>query len=247
MTRDVLTGLAVAGLLATATFAPRAAVAQHPDFSGLWFPAGGRQQVPQRAEYTPAAQAAADEYEKAFTLDDDPGRYCIWPGMPRAIWGAPFTVEIQQRPQDITIYWEGYGMYRKIYMADHDPPQPILPSAMGHSVARWEGDTLVVETTNLKPYPYMTRMATSSDAHVVERLRLEERDVNGAKARFLVNEVVLTDPKVYTTPVKITAALQERKDLQLLEYTCSDTLWDEYLIERGLTLPDMDALPDPEG
>ena len=140
------------------------AAAQQPDFSGLWFPAG-RQQDPQRPEYTPPAQAALADYEKAFTLDDDPGRYCQWPGMPRAIWGAPFTVEIQQRPQDITIYWEGYGMYRKIYMADHSPPEPILPSAMGHSVAHWEGDTLVIETTNLKPYPYMTRMATSSDAH----------------------------------------------------------------------------------
>ena len=174
--------------------APLAAAAQHPDFSGLWFPAG-RQQDPQRPEYTPPAQAALAEYEKAFTLDDDPGRYCQWPGMPRAMWGAPFTVEIQQRPQDITIYWEGYGMYRKIYMADHNPPEPMLPSAMGHSVAHWEGDTLVVETTNLKPYPYMTRQATSSDAHVVERMRLEERDVNGQKTKFIVNEVVLTDPE----------------------------------------------------
>jgi hypothetical protein len=226
--------------------APVSAAPQRPDFSGLWFPAG-RQQDPQRPQYTPAAQAALEEYEKAFTLDDDPGRYCIWPGMPRAIWGAPFTVEIQQRPQDITIYWEGYGMYRKIYMADHSPPEPVLPSAMGHSVARWEGDTLVIETTNLKPYPYMTRQATSSDAHVVERMRLEERDVDGAKTKFIVNEIVLTDPKVYTTPIKITATLRHRPDLQLLEYTCTDTLWDEYLSERGLTLPDMDALPEPQG
>ena len=56
---------------------------------------------------------------------------------------------------------------------------------------------------------------------------------------------MLTDAKVYTTPIKITANLQLRPDLQLLEYTCSDALWDEYLTERGLTLPDMDALPEP--
>jgi hypothetical protein len=221
--------------------------AAHPDFSGLWFPGGGRSQNPQKLPYTPAAQALADEYAKHFTLDDDPGRYCIWPGMPRAVWGAPFTVEIQQRPQDVTIYWEGYGMYRKIYMADHNPPKPILPSAMGHSVAHWEGDTLVVETSNLKPYPYMTRMATSSDAHVVERMHLEERDVKGQRQKFLVNELVVTDPKVYAEPIRITATLQLRPDLQLLEYTCTDTLWDDYLTQRGLTLPDLDALPKPEG
>jgi hypothetical protein len=142
------------------------------------------------------------------------------------------------------MYWEGYGMYRKIYMADHDPPEPVLPSAMGHSVAHWEGGTLVIETTHLRPYPYMDRMATSSDAHVVERLRVEEREVDGRSSRFIVNELVLTDPKVYATPVEITATLQERPDAQLLEYTCSDTLWDEYLSERGLTLPDVDSCPD---
>ena len=152
-----------------------AAAPQHPDFSGIWFPAG-RQQDPQRPQYTPPAQAALADYEKAFTLDDDPGRYCQWPGMPRAVWGAPFTVEIQQRPQDITIFWEGYGMYRKIYMADHSPPEPILPSAMGHSVAHWEGATLVIETTNLKPYPYMTRMATSSQQY--SRSTRIERDIH---------------------------------------------------------------------
>jgi hypothetical protein len=243
--------LLVASLLAScspqesATGEPVAAAPQHPDFSGLWFPAG-RQQMPQQPVYTPAAQEALAAYQAAFTLDDDPGRYCIWPGMPRAVWGAPFTVEIQQRPQDISIYWEGYGMYRKIYMADHSPPEPMLPSAMGHSVAHWEGDVLVIETTSLKQYPYMTRQATSSDAQLVERMRIEERDVDGQKVKHIVNELVLTDPKVYTTPIEITATLRHRPDLQLLEYTCTDALWDEYLAERGLALPDVDSFPAPQ-
>ena len=77
-------------------------------------------------------------------------------------------------------------------------------------------------------------------------MRLEERDVNGQKTKFVVNELVLTDPKVYTTPIRITATLQHRPDLQLLEYTCTDTLWDEYLGERGLTLPDVDSFPEPQ-
>ena len=135
--------------------------------------------------------------------------------MPRAIWGAPFTVEINQRAQDVSIYWEGYGMYRKIYMADHNPPKQLIPSAMGHSVAHWEGETLVIETTQLKPYPYMSRMATSSAAKVVERLHMEERDLPTGKAKVLVNELTLTDPKVYTEPIKIMATLQLRPDLSL--------------------------------
>ena len=59
---------------------------------------------------------------------------------------------------------------------------------------------------------------------------------------YLVDEITLTDPKMYTEPIQITAQAVERPDLQVLEYTCTDTLWDEYLQERGLTLPDVDAL-----
>lgn len=216
----------------------------HPDFSGVWFPAR-RSQMPRKLPYTPQAQKLADDYQQHFTLDDDPGRYCIWPGMPRAIWGAPFTVEIFHRRQDLTIYWEGYGMYRKVYMADSNPPPSVLPTSMGHSIAHWDGDTLVIETTHLKPYPYMIagRIATSSDAHVMERMHLEQQERNGEKTKMLVDEVTLTDPKVYTEPIHITASLQFRPDLYVLEYTCTDTLWEDYLERRGLTLPDLDALP----
>jgi hypothetical protein len=217
----------------------------HPDFSGIYFPNGFARRSPDPLPYTPAAQKIADEYAKHFTVDDDPGRFCIWPGMPRAPWGAPFSVEVMQRAQDLTIYWEGYGMYRKIYMADHNPPPALLSSAMGHAVAHWEGDTLVIETTSLKPYPYMTRLPNTSDAHILERMKLEEREKDGRKHSFLIDDITLTDPKLYTQPIKIHAEAELRPDLQVLEYTCTDTLWDDYLQQRGLTLPDLDALPDP--
>ncbi|HEX7079643.1 MAG TPA: hypothetical protein VF329_01345 [Gammaproteobacteria bacterium] len=237
----LLAGAAAASWLAASIAAAQSPPA-HPDFSGIWFPSFGRD-VPDPLPFTEAALQLKAQYEAAFTVDDDPGRYCIWPGMPRAPWGAPFPIEIIHRPQDVTMYWEGYGMYRKIYMEGHAPPVPPLPSAMGYSVAHWEDDTLVVDTTNLKPYPYMTRLATTSDAHVVERLTMVEREADGERRKYLVDDIVLTDPKMYTEPVRIRAEAVLRPDLQMLEYTCTDVLWDEYLQERGLTLPDVDALP----
>jgi hypothetical protein len=134
-------------------------------------------------------------------------------------------------------------MFRKIYMADHNPPEPILPTAMGYSLAHWEDDTLVVETTHLKPYPYFSGLATSSEAHVMERIRLEERESDGETTTFLVNDITLTDPKVYTAPILLHAEAALRPDLFMLEYTCTNTIWEEYLEEQGLTLPDIDSLP----
>lgn len=215
------------------------------DFSGLYFPAGFGRRRPDPLPFTPAAKALADRYEQEFELNDDPGRFCIWPGMPRAPWGAPFSIEVIHRPQDLTIYWEGYAQYRKVYMADHNPPEAILPSAMGHSIAHWEGDVLVIETDNLKPYPYMNRFPTTSAAHVTERMWLEEREQDGETKKFLIDEVTTVDPKLYTEPVVVRAEAQYRPDLQVLEYECSVTLWEEYLERRGLTLPDVDALPEP--
>ncbi|HLF12319.1 MAG TPA: hypothetical protein VJA26_14015, partial [Gammaproteobacteria bacterium] len=74
---------------------------------------------------------------------------------------------------------------------------------------------------------------------------LEEREENGERNRYLVADVVMTDPKLYTEPVRIQGEIQYRPDIHVLEYTCSGTLWEEYLAERGLTLPDVDALPNP--
>lgn len=241
--RSLIVAAAVVAAAVGASGAAAQTTGQHPDFNGVWFPAGFGRRTPDPLPFTEQAQKLADQYAKDFEINDDPGRYCIWPGVPRSYWGAPFAVEIFHRPQDLTIFYEGYAMYRKIYMADANPPDPILPTAMGYSLAHWEGDTLVVETTHLKVYPYMNRFPTTSDARVTERWSIDEREVDGKPAKFLVADATVTDPKLYTEPVHIHGEVQYRPDLYILEYTCSNTLWEDYLKERGLTLPDIDALP----
>lgn len=233
----ILVGWAVAGASGEA----RAEVDGHPDFSGLWMPNGFAERQPDPLPFNDKAQKLHDEYVKEFTKDDDPGRFCIPPGMPRAIWGAPFAIETFHRPQDLTIYFEGYAMYRKIYMEDHDPPEPLLRTRMGHSVAHWEGDTLVVETDHLSAYPYMDDLPNSEEARIVERMRVEEReDENGETRKYLIDEITLTDPKLYTEPIRLHAEAVATPDAQVLEYSCTDTLWEKYLNEQGLELPTFD-------
>ncbi len=214
-----------------------------PDFSGVWFPQGFARRNPNPLPFTEAAQALADEYATQFNADDDPGKYCIWPGMPRVIWGAPFAIEIFHRPQDLTVYWEGYGMYRKIYMEGSNAPEPILHTAMGHSMAHWDGDELVIETTHLREHPYMDDLPATTEAHVTERYKFEQREQDGVLRDFIVADVTLTDPKVYTEPVTMRAQARREPDMHILEYTCSTTLWEEYMLENNLTPPDLSTLP----
>ena len=215
-----------------------------PDFAGLWFPRGGFGRTsPNPLPFTEKGQLMYDRYMAEFTPEDDPGKFCIKPGLPRAIWGAPFAIEVHQTEREITIFYEGYFMYRKIYIDGYDRPEPVLHTRMGYSVGRWEGDVLVVETTYLREYPYMLRMPNTSEARVTERIYIEMRDNNdGGKDKWLVDELTLIDPGLYTVPVTVRGAIKWSPETPILEYSCSETIWDDYLIDNGLEPPDVDSL-----
>lgn len=209
------------------------------DLSGLWFPAGGPGQEPAKTPFNDFGQQIYDDYVVSFDEDDDPGGFCVVPGLPRSIWGAPFPVEIQQNERFITMFWEGYFQYRKIYMEGHPRPDAILHTGMGYSVGHWEGDTLVVETTHLREYPYMRRLPNTDTATVTERIRVEERpNAQGVAVKTLINELTLTDPRLYTQPVKVTGHLRWSPDTPIMEYSCSETLYDMFLQENDLVVPD---------
>lgn len=210
------------------------------DLNGLWFPAfGGPGQQPAELPLNESAQAQHDAYVAAFDVDDDPGGFCVPPGLPRSIWGAPFPVEIIQTESFINMFWEGYFQYRKIYMEGHPRPEPILHSRMGYSVGHWEGDTLVIETSHLSEYPYMRRLPNTDTATTIERITIEERaDGQGEMRRHLRNELTLHDTRLYTQPVTVTNYLIWSPDTPIMEYSCTDEIYERHLQERGLQLPD---------
>jgi hypothetical protein len=209
------------------------------DLNGLWFPAGGPGQQPRETPFNEFGQNIFDNYVASFNVDDDPGGFCVVPGLPRSIWGAPFPVEIQQNERFITMFWEGYFQYRKIYMEGHPRPDPVLHTGMGYSVGHWEGDTLVVETSYLREYPYMRRLPNTDTATITERISVAEiagRD--GVPVKTLVNELTLTDPRLYTQPVTVTGHLRWSPETPIMEYSCSEELYEQYLEGRGLQVPD---------
>jgi hypothetical protein len=220
-----------------------------PDFSGLWFPAGRDPNAPRlqpgtrEMPFTETAQRMHDEYMASFDISDEPGGYCIKPGLPRSIWGAPFPVEIVQTDGFINMLWEGYFQYRKIYLEGHPRPEPILNTRMGYSVGHWEGDTLVIETSYLREYPYMRRNPNTEEATTVERWNLvTTTNDKGEELKYLTNEMTMTDPKLYTEPVRIVGTLRYSPDTPIMEYSCSEEIYDNHLKEKGLQVPDFSEL-----
>jgi hypothetical protein len=90
---------------------------------------------------------------------------------------------------------------------------------MGHSVGRWEGDTLVVDVTNFNDRSWFDRAGNfHSDAlRLVERFTLMSPDI-------IWYEVTIEDPKVFTRPWRIAMPLYRRVEpnMQLLEFRCNE-------------------------
>lgn len=87
---------------------------------------------------------------------------------------APFPMEIYQADELIVFKMEYFDLVRVVHLDGRDHPPATAPhSRSGHSVGRWEGDTLVVDTTHLTPGTFMNNgFNHSEDLHMVERFRL---------------------------------------------------------------------------
>jgi len=158
---------------------------------------------------------------------DTPGGFCLGTGMPGSMLGSGgYPMEIIQRANQITIVYEAHNEVRRVYLADRIVPEADrLPGRNGHSTARWEGDTLVVETTNLIEQVDQ-RYAHSDKARIVERYRMTK----GQKGeRVLVNEMTMTDPVFYKEPVKAEKKWAEVPNGHLLPYECAEEGWNIHL------------------
>ena len=163
--------------------------------------------------YRPEALAERNE-NAARRLERDPAIKCYLPGVPRATY-MPFPFQIVQGRSHVMILHEFAGAVRTIYMEDHvDAP---ADSWMGWSNGRWEGETLVVETTGFNGMTWFDRAGNfHTDAlRVVERFRARSPET-------LQYDVTIEDPNVFTRPWRMRMPLYRRVEpnAELMEFRC---------------------------
>jgi hypothetical protein len=147
--------------------------------------------------------------------------------MPGSMLGSGgYPMEIHQRPEQIMIVYEAHNEVRRVYLGDRIVPEADrLPGRNGYSNGRWEGNTLVVETSNLVEQVDQ-RYAHSAKARIVERYHLEK----GVKGEtVLVAEMTMTDPEFYTAPVTMTKKWAKVPNGHLLPYECAEENWIKHL------------------
>jgi hypothetical protein len=163
--------------------------------------------------YQPWAAAKKQENLEHW-LERDPEIKCFMPGVPRATY-MPYPFQILQGGDKILIAYEFAGTTRTIHMDKvGDSPSSTW---MGWSRGRWDGDTLVVDSTDFNDQTWFDRAGNfHSDA-----LRVTER-YTPVSPHHLMYEATIEDPKVFTRPWKMRMPLYRRYEpgKQILEYKC---------------------------
>ena len=113
-----------------------------------------------------------------------------------AEWGGEPVNRVTQRGDTITIQYGRLGIERRIHMGMTEHPKNVEPSVTGHSIGRWDGDVLVVDTVGFAPGMLTRALPHSEQLHVVERFWFD------SKTRQLRREYTASDPRFLTEPVK---------------------------------------------
>jgi hypothetical protein len=164
--------------------------------------------------YTPAALETRDNNREHW-VELDPAVKCYMPGIPRATY-MPFPFQIVQNPDALMFAYEFTSSTRVVRM-DRPGTEADLPSWMGYSLGRWEGETLVVDVTSQMADTWFD---SSGNFHS-EALVVEER-YTPTGPNSLLYEATIEDPQVFTEPWTMSMPLYRRlePDARLLEFKC---------------------------
>jgi hypothetical protein len=179
---------------------------------------------PATIPYQPWARELARERREQLSKYDPEG-YCLPPSGPR-LMTTPFPMEILQVPAQkriLMIYEGGTHLWRVIYMDGRPHPQGdrLNPTWLGHSVGRWEGDTLVVDVVGFNEGSWIDLVGDPHTdlLHVVERYSRPD-------LYTLRYEATIDDPGAYTEPWTIGLDIVWDEKGEIQEYICQENnIW----------------------
>ena len=171
---------------------------------------------------TEALARKLENYKNRRTADPVKARGLL-PGVPRMMY-LPFPFQITQTPKYVAIVSEYSRTMRIIYTDGSQHLAGPIDFWMGDSRARWEEDTLVVDTIHFNEETWFDHAGNfhSEALHLVERFTLVGPD-------HINYEVTVEDPKVFTRPWKMSMPFYRRKEpnVRILEYEAGGLLDEE--------------------
>jgi hypothetical protein len=169
---------------------------------------------PAAIELLPAAARQA----QSIDLKSDPWKMCQPVGPFRMMAADRAKIELVQVSGMVVMLFEdlSHGMLRSIYLRRGHPAK-LQPTWLGDSVGRWEGDTLVVDTTGFNDQTWLNEKGAQHgpELHLVERIRL----MPGSE--YLEYKVTAEDPKTLSKPYSYTRYFK-KLDTEIEDDPCED-------------------------
>ena len=176
-------------------------------------PAGKSVVVEGKIPYLADAVAQRD-MNRAGWPKADPETLCYLPGIPRANY-MPYPFQILQTESDVLFVYS-YASANRLVEMDEPIVAPV-DTWMGQSNGRWEGDTLVIETSAMNGKPWLDRAGNylTRNAVVTERLTL-------TSANTIDYQATINDPTIFSGPWTIRMPLYRNveENAQILEFKC---------------------------
>jgi hypothetical protein len=155
----------------------------------------------------------------AYSPSTDPTMLCLTPGMPAAMRTTtvhPFSLE--EDGDIIILKSEMFDIERVIYMNPNNSINDAsISSPLGYSTGSWEGDSLVINTSNID-WPYFDHIGTIRQSHMVNVL---EKFMINEDSNYLTYFITINDPQTFTRPVTAEIPMIWRPDMSVLPYNCS--------------------------
>jgi hypothetical protein len=209
--------------------APRTAAGK-PDFTGVW----DHPYVPDMSQssanialqkgagslpYTPAGLTNIKVYDPE--KDGDYTGMCMPFGLMRSV-NAPYPIQIAQNARHVIFLFEQNNWFHVVPFRDQHAKE-VEPTWFGDSIAKWDGDTLVIDTIGFNGY---TRLDTRGNPHS-ERLHLVQRFTRTDEGHIR-HHVTIDDPVYYTKPWTNERTFTLSNGA-LIEYSCEEnnkSLWE---------------------
>jgi hypothetical protein len=192
----------------------------HPDLSGVWYP--GPDLEPEVPSMLPWAE---ELFKKRNTrVGDDPRAQCLPSGIVRT-HGLDLAKLVQTPTLLIMLVESSVPGVRQVFLDGRPHPPDVQPSWLGHSIGRWDGDTLVIDTIGLndRVWQDLQGRPQTEKAHIIERYRRPDLG-------HLEVEITIDDPGAYTRPWKVRRLLDLAPGEEVLEYICNENHKTEHFV-----------------
>ncbi len=173
---------------------------------------------------TPAGKKWLDSYLPYY---DQPDVRCTSIGLP-ALATYSFPFEVIASDNRLTMIYEYQGKVRRIWMDGREHGEFVPPSRMGHSLGRWEGDTLIVETDHLEKTVRDFRGELIS-----ENATIEERYTLSDDGNVLSAVITVIDPENYERPPVRRRQWVKNDSAEIFPYTCDPDSFYLQMYEDG--------------